>query len=281
MEFSPGMVYISPDSPLSLPAIVSIAVAGGLLIIFIVAVLIAYKRKSRESDLTLKRLQMQMDNLESRVALECKEGMVRKEGCDCVRRKESSCKALSQNITKQQGCWTPGSSPGLIWLCPFSLSPVFLHLVLSAFASSVTRESPGTLCGWECETALVYLPLPLHSLPLHLCLIHVRLNVFSVMMREIWTVTDVCFVCFCVSFCRAADRYSWADKWPGWSRDPFPRLPNLHHEGAFPWHWRSPSPERSGGISIPNCKMCCDSGGDMMAYNTVSYQGQNSTSFTV
>lgn len=74
MEFSPGMVYIAPDSPLSLPAIVSIAVAGGLLIIFIVAVLIAYKRKSRESDLTLKRLQMQMDNLESRVALECKEG---------------------------------------------------------------------------------------------------------------------------------------------------------------------------------------------------------------
>nr|XP_034984507.1 plexin-A4 [Zootoca vivipara] len=73
MEFSPGMVNISPDSPLSLPAIVSIAVAGGLLIIFIVAVLIAYKRKSRESDLTLKRLQMQMDNLESRVALECKE----------------------------------------------------------------------------------------------------------------------------------------------------------------------------------------------------------------
>nr|XP_036875317.1 plexin-A4 [Manis javanica] len=73
MEYSPGMVYIAPDSPLSLPAIVSIAVAGGLLLIFIVAVLIAYKRKSRESDLTLKRLQMQMDNLESRVALECKE----------------------------------------------------------------------------------------------------------------------------------------------------------------------------------------------------------------
>lgn len=77
MEYSPGMVYIAPDSPLSLPAIVSIAVAGGLLLIFIVAVLIAYKRKSRESDLTLKRLQMQMDNLESRVALECKEGTER------------------------------------------------------------------------------------------------------------------------------------------------------------------------------------------------------------
>lgn len=75
------MVYIAPDSPLSLPAIVSIAVAGGLLIIFIVAVLIAYKRKSRESDLTLKRLQMQMDNLESRVALECKEGTEWPGGC--------------------------------------------------------------------------------------------------------------------------------------------------------------------------------------------------------
>lgn len=37
------------------------------------AVLIAYKRKSRDADRTLKRLQLQMDNLESRVALECKE----------------------------------------------------------------------------------------------------------------------------------------------------------------------------------------------------------------
>ncbi|KAK1166950.1 plexin-A4 [Acipenser oxyrinchus oxyrinchus] len=73
VEFSPGVVHIASDSPLSHTAIVSIAGAGGLLIIFIVVVLIAYKRKSRESDLTLKRLQMQMDNLESRVALECKE----------------------------------------------------------------------------------------------------------------------------------------------------------------------------------------------------------------
>uniref|UniRef100_A0A8C9W915 Plexin-A4 n=1 Tax=Scleropages formosus TaxID=113540 RepID=A0A8C9W915_SCLFO len=73
IEFSPGVVDISSDSPLSSTAIISIAGAGALLILFIVVVLIAYKRKSRESDLTLKRLQMQMDNLESRVALECKE----------------------------------------------------------------------------------------------------------------------------------------------------------------------------------------------------------------
>lgn len=62
------------DSLLTLPAIVSIAAGGGLLLIIVILVLIAYKRKSRENDLTLKRLQMQMDNLESRVALECKEG---------------------------------------------------------------------------------------------------------------------------------------------------------------------------------------------------------------
>ncbi|XP_072233957.1 plexin-A4 isoform X1 [Leuresthes tenuis] len=73
IEFSPGVVHITSDSPLSSTAIIGIAAAGALLILFIVVVLIAYKRKSRESDLTLKRLQMQMDNLESRVALECKE----------------------------------------------------------------------------------------------------------------------------------------------------------------------------------------------------------------
>lgn len=73
-EFSPGTLQVYSDSLLTLPAIVGIGGGGGLLLLVIVAVLIAYKRKSRESDLTLKRLQMQMDNLESRVALECKEG---------------------------------------------------------------------------------------------------------------------------------------------------------------------------------------------------------------
>uniref|UniRef100_A0A663F8P5 Plexin A2 n=1 Tax=Aquila chrysaetos chrysaetos TaxID=223781 RepID=A0A663F8P5_AQUCH len=71
--FSPGSVSIISDSLLTLPAIVSIAAGGSLLLIIVIIVLIAYKRKSRENDLTLKRLQMQMDNLESRVALECKE----------------------------------------------------------------------------------------------------------------------------------------------------------------------------------------------------------------
>lgn len=74
MVFSPGSVSVLSDSLLTLPAIVSIAAGGSLLLIIVIIVLIAYKRKSRENDLTLKRLQMQMDNLESRVALECKEG---------------------------------------------------------------------------------------------------------------------------------------------------------------------------------------------------------------
>uniref|UniRef100_A0AAY4DVS0 Sema domain-containing protein n=1 Tax=Denticeps clupeoides TaxID=299321 RepID=A0AAY4DVS0_9TELE len=73
LNVSPGAVHIMSDSLLTLPAIVSIAAGGGLLLIIVILVLIAYKRKSRENDLTLKRLQMQMDNLESRVALECKE----------------------------------------------------------------------------------------------------------------------------------------------------------------------------------------------------------------
>ncbi|XP_036388772.1 plexin-A2-like, partial [Megalops cyprinoides] len=73
LHVSPGAVNILSDSLLTLPAIVSIAAGGGLLLIIVIIVLIAYKRKSRENDLTLKRLQMQMDNLESRVALECKE----------------------------------------------------------------------------------------------------------------------------------------------------------------------------------------------------------------
>lgn len=74
-EFSPGMLQVYSDSLLTLPAIVGIGGGGGLLLLVIVAVLIAYKRKSRDADRTLKRLQLQMDNLESRVALECKEGV--------------------------------------------------------------------------------------------------------------------------------------------------------------------------------------------------------------
>ncbi|XP_039766033.1 plexin-A1 isoform X3 [Ornithorhynchus anatinus] len=72
-EFSPGTLQVYSDSLLTLPAIIGIGGGGGLLLLIIIIVLIAYKRKSRDADRTLKRLQLQMDNLESRVALECKE----------------------------------------------------------------------------------------------------------------------------------------------------------------------------------------------------------------
>lgn len=74
LHISPGEVHIRSDGLLTLPAIFSIATGGGLLLLIVIIVLLAYRRKSHENDLTLKRLQMQMDNLESRVALECKEG---------------------------------------------------------------------------------------------------------------------------------------------------------------------------------------------------------------
>ncbi|XP_044539134.1 plexin-A3, partial [Gracilinanus agilis] len=61
------------DRALTLPAMAGLGAGGGLLLLAIGAVLIAYKRKTRDADRTLKRLQLQMDNLESRVALECKE----------------------------------------------------------------------------------------------------------------------------------------------------------------------------------------------------------------
>lgn len=72
-------MQIYSDSLLTLPAIIGIGGGGGLLLLVIIVVLIAYKRKSRDADRTLKRLQLQMDNLESRVALECKEGEFKEE----------------------------------------------------------------------------------------------------------------------------------------------------------------------------------------------------------
>lgn len=105
-EFSPGVLQMYSDSLLTLPAIVGIGGGGGLLLLVIVAVLIAYKRKSRESDLTLKRLQMQMDNLESRVALECKEG--RREWWD-VRRVCSCVSVCASHTPAAVGSARPGS----------------------------------------------------------------------------------------------------------------------------------------------------------------------------
>ena len=74
LEFWLGTLHITAERALSLPALVGLAAGGGLLLLAITAVLVAYKRKTQDADRTLKRLQLQMDSLESRVALECKEG---------------------------------------------------------------------------------------------------------------------------------------------------------------------------------------------------------------
>lgn len=74
LEFWLGTLHITADRALTLPAMMGLAAGGGLLLLAITAVLVAYKRKTQDADRTLKRLQLQMDNLESRVALECKEG---------------------------------------------------------------------------------------------------------------------------------------------------------------------------------------------------------------
>jgi len=49
---------------------------GIFVLLVIVCVLVAYKRKSHESNQVMKRMQSQMDVLEIRVAKECKEGMM-------------------------------------------------------------------------------------------------------------------------------------------------------------------------------------------------------------
>ncbi|XP_014213127.1 plexin-A4 [Copidosoma floridanum] len=62
-----------PNSPLSKPALIGIITAIIILVIVFIAFLIAYRRKSTESNRVLKNMQEQMDILELRVAAECKE----------------------------------------------------------------------------------------------------------------------------------------------------------------------------------------------------------------
>lgn len=68
--------YASPaglNGPLSKPALIGVIAGIVLLVLIFVAFLIAYRRKSTESNRVLKNMQEQMDILELRVAAECKE----------------------------------------------------------------------------------------------------------------------------------------------------------------------------------------------------------------
>lgn len=69
--------YASPaglNGPLSKPALIGVIAGIVLLVLIFIAFLIAYRRKSTESNRVLKNMQEQMDILELRVAAECKEG---------------------------------------------------------------------------------------------------------------------------------------------------------------------------------------------------------------
>ncbi|XP_066584060.1 plexin-A4 [Prorops nasuta] len=61
------------NGPLSKPALIGVIAAIVILIVVFIAFLIAYRRKSTESNRVLKNMQEQMDILELRVAAECKE----------------------------------------------------------------------------------------------------------------------------------------------------------------------------------------------------------------
>lgn len=67
--------YVSPNIMHSLSKNVLVAVVAGVVIIFFIfiALLIAYRKKTSESNRVLKNMQEQMDILELRVAAECKE----------------------------------------------------------------------------------------------------------------------------------------------------------------------------------------------------------------
>lgn len=62
------------NGALSKPALFGVIGAIVVLLIVFIAFLIAYRRKSTESNRVLKNMQEQMDILELRVAAECKEG---------------------------------------------------------------------------------------------------------------------------------------------------------------------------------------------------------------
>lgn len=55
-------------------AVAGIAAGVGCLVILFVLVLIVYRRKSTQAEREYKRIQIQMDTLESNVRSECKQG---------------------------------------------------------------------------------------------------------------------------------------------------------------------------------------------------------------
>lgn len=74
LRFTVGKLDYGESGPkISMTIIIFACVGVGVLIVFVIVILIAYRRKSGESTRALKNMQEQMDVLELRVAAECKE----------------------------------------------------------------------------------------------------------------------------------------------------------------------------------------------------------------
>ena len=75
LEFELGKLkYEEPQPLLPLAAILGMAVGGGVLLLIIIGVLIAYKRRASKAERDYKKMQIQLDTLESNVRNECKQG---------------------------------------------------------------------------------------------------------------------------------------------------------------------------------------------------------------
>ncbi|XP_048738667.2 plexin A3-like isoform X3 [Ostrea edulis] len=68
--------YEETELALPLEYIILISVGGGVLILSVIVVIIMYRMKSKKNNSMMKKMQIQMDNLESKVAKECKEAFV-------------------------------------------------------------------------------------------------------------------------------------------------------------------------------------------------------------
>jgi hypothetical protein len=76
MRYEVGRVQYDVPETFSFPteAIAGIAAGGGFLLVIIIIILIIYRRQSTRAERIYHKLQIQLDNLESNVRNECKQG---------------------------------------------------------------------------------------------------------------------------------------------------------------------------------------------------------------
>jgi len=78
--------------------IVGVAVTGGTMLTVIFIILVVYKRKSTRAERQFKRLQLQLDSLESNIRNECKQGQYRNSETETEQLDDDSVR------TNVQGC---------------------------------------------------------------------------------------------------------------------------------------------------------------------------------